>query len=226
MTTPVTTTDHALRTLPGDTQASGHVATCLDVAAYPPPQQPPPDPHVCGRQAMHDPLTRLPNRTTFRQALLAATSSGVAEPPIGLCHLDIDGFTAINHTLGHDIGDQLLQAIAARLTARLGADCLLARTGSDEFSILVAATAAGADLAHTADTIQQVIHRPFEVAGQRLHMTASVGVVAHSPSLGPAGDLMSAAEAALAQAKAGGRGRIRHFDPEQHARQVARHEIA
>ncbi|WP_147432628.1 putative bifunctional diguanylate cyclase/phosphodiesterase [Catellatospora citrea] len=207
--------------MPGDTPAHGHNTTSPDGDPYQ-PQRPPPVPHTRGDEAMHDPLTGLPNRIAFSHALFAVTSSDVAQLPVGLCHLDIDGFTAINHTLGHDVGDRLLQAIARRLSARLGADRLLARTGNDEFTILMTAD----DLAHIAVMVQQLIRRPFAMAGQQLHVTASVGVVAHSPSIGSAVDLMSAAEAALAQAKTSGRDHIRRFDPEQHARQVARHEIA
>jgi predicted signal transduction protein with EAL and GGDEF domain len=95
-------------------------------------------------QAQHDPLTGLPNRTLFFERLDAA----LAGPPgrqVGVCYLDLDGFKAVNDTLGHDVGDQLLQIVAQRLAADIGADDgagdgagrLAAREGGDEFAVLV-----------------------------------------------------------------------------------------
>ncbi|OLT09513.1 hypothetical protein BJF78_30645 [Pseudonocardia sp. CNS-139] len=89
-------------------------------------------------QALHDPLTGLPNRTLFFERLGAALAVPAAERHVGVCYLDLDGFKAVNDTLGHEIGDRLLAAVAGRLAAELtGAGHLVARTGGDEFVVLV-----------------------------------------------------------------------------------------
>ena len=86
-------------------------------------------------QARHDPLTGLPNRTVFFQQLDAALRT---RQPVGVCYLDLDGFKAINDTLGHDRGDELLQIVAQRLMTDLGRQGhLVARMGGDEFVVLV-----------------------------------------------------------------------------------------
>lgn len=217
---------------PRDTAGGGDVAAGAPVAGHPgdnlhtPPSLPMPHPHPPRRHTMHDPLTGLPNRALLRNALLAALSPAAAQRPVGLCHLDVDGFTAINHTLGHDVGDQLLQTIARRLSAMLGEGCLLARAGSDEFTVLVTSCSHVTDLTSIADTILRAIRLPMDIGGRRLQVTATVGVVACAPQLDSVHELMSAAESALSQAKSAGRDHCRRFDPDLHARQLARHEIA
>ena len=86
-------------------------------------------------QAQHDPLTGLPNRTLFFERLEAA----LAEPDreLGVCYLDLDGFKAVNDTLGHDVGDELLRAVARPAARPRSAGHLVARMGGDEFVVLV-----------------------------------------------------------------------------------------
>ncbi|GAA1368736.1 putative bifunctional diguanylate cyclase/phosphodiesterase [Catellatospora chokoriensis] len=228
MSVPEIDIDHG----PRDTAVRSDAGTGAHVAGHPgdnlrtPPTQPIPHPHPSRQHTMYDPLTGLPNRAMLRNALLAALSPAATQRPVGLCHVDVDGFAAINHILGHDVGDQLLQTIARRLSAVLGEGCLLARTGSDEFTVLVTSCSHVTDVTNIADTILQAIRLPMDIGGQRLQVTAGVGVVAHTPQLGSAHELMSAAESALSQAKSAGRDRYRRFDPDLHARQLARHEIA
>ncbi|GAA1376278.1 putative bifunctional diguanylate cyclase/phosphodiesterase [Catellatospora chokoriensis] len=207
---------------PGDLALGAYLAERRGDDLHPPPQHLP----LARRHTTYDPLTGLPNRIMLKQALFAALSPTAAQRPIGLCHVDVDGFAAINHILGHDIGDQLLQTIARRISQRLGDGCLLARTGSDEFTILVTASAHTADITDIAETILRAIRQPVRLAGRRLQVTAGIGVVACEPHHDSAAELMSAAESALAQAKAAGRDRYRRYDPDLHARQQARHEIA
>ncbi|MEV0458798.1 putative bifunctional diguanylate cyclase/phosphodiesterase [Catellatospora methionotrophica] len=207
---------------PGGTAIDDLAADVLVVAPpaadHPAPPRPPRH-AVAARQ--HDPLTGLPDRSTFRQALLAAGS-----PAAGLCRLDIDEFTAINHMLGHDVSDKVLQVVARRLSDTLGPAYLIARTGGDEFSVLVPTSAPVTDLARVADLIQQAIRRPVQIGTRRLHLTASVGTAAPVAGHDSACDLMNAAESALTQAKASGREGRGRFDPDLHARQLIRHEMA
>ncbi|MEV4410806.1 bifunctional diguanylate cyclase/phosphodiesterase [Catellatospora sp. NPDC049609] len=192
----------------------------------PPAQWHHPDAQAPRRHTLHDPLTGLPNRVLLRHALRAALSPGAEQGPVALLHVGVDGFADVNHALGYGVGDQLLREIARRLSARLGDGCLLARTGGDEFSILVTGSGRVADITNTAEAILDAIRQPFTTSGGRLHVTAGVGIATSAGPGGSAGCLMSAAESALAQAKAEGRDRVRLFDPDLHARRLARHEIA
>lgn len=153
-------------------------------------------------QALHDPLTRLPNRTYFFERLDAAcltadrstaplptpaptapgTGDGADGPRVGVCYLDLDGFAAINETLGHHIGDQLLIAVATRLRRGFSAHGtqLVARMGGDEFAVLVTDSRGSDQLTDLAARILEALERPFDVAGHRLVVTASVGVVERS----------------------------------------------
>src|SRR5690606_39801974 len=98
-------------------------------------------------QALHDPLTGLPNRTLFFERLEAALDAGRR---VGVCYLDLDDLKAVNDTLGHEVGDQVLQAVAHRLATEIGEDggggagrCLGARMAGDAFVVLAAGPEAG-----------------------------------------------------------------------------------
>ncbi|MFD5466702.1 putative bifunctional diguanylate cyclase/phosphodiesterase [Kitasatospora sp. NPDC127059] len=201
-------------------------------------------------QALHDPLTRLPNRTFFFERLDAACLPGtgdqrtapesvaaVAAPVaavaadgrrVGVCYLDLDGFAAINETLGHHVGDQLLIAVAARLRSSFsGPDAhLVARMGGDEFAVLVSDSTDSAQLTALADRILEVLERPFDVAGHRLVITASVGVVERSVHETTPTDLVKDADATLYWSKADGRARWTLYDPDRGAHQLTRQRLA
>ncbi|MFC8224576.1 putative bifunctional diguanylate cyclase/phosphodiesterase [Streptomyces sp. NPDC057287] len=206
---------------------------------------------------MHDPVTRLPNRTLFFERLAAALES---TPPrdgsplrdgsqprdgsslqdgssprqgrIGLCYLDIDGFKAVNDTLGHRTGDRLLAAVAGRLTDCAEADDhrtgghLVARLGGDEFAILVDDSAGTHQLTELARSILTALQQPFEVAGHRLSVSASIGVVERSSAGTSATALMQAADTTLYWAKADGRARWTLFDPERNAHRMTRQALS
>ncbi|GAA1412565.1 putative bifunctional diguanylate cyclase/phosphodiesterase [Catellatospora coxensis] len=178
------------------------------------------------QHTMYDQLTGLPNRIMLKHALCAATSATAAQRPVGLCHLDLDGFTAINQTHGYDAGDRLLQTIAQRLSAVLCEGCLVARTGSDQFTVLVSASAHVTDITRVAEAIQQAVRRPLELGGQQVSVTACIGMATPPPAGSAVGDLLSAAESALLLARAAGHDQRRLFDPDEHAHRLARHEIA
>ncbi|MFJ9902668.1 putative bifunctional diguanylate cyclase/phosphodiesterase [Streptomyces sp. NPDC101152] len=186
---------------------------------------------------MHDPVTRLPNRTLFFERLTAALEAGSYEESgtgrIGLCYLDLDGFKAINDTLGHRVGDRLLAAVAERLTrcadeagyARTSAP-LVARLGGDEFALLVEDSTGTEQLADLAESVLKAVQAPFDLAGQRLSVSASIGVVErHAAGTTPTA-LMQAADTTLYWAKADGKARWTLFDPERNAHRMTRQALA
>jgi diguanylate cyclase (GGDEF)-like protein/PAS domain S-box-containing protein len=172
--------------------------------------------------ALHDPLTGLPNRTLFFGRLDAALRADRAP---GVCYLDLDGFKAVNDTLGHDRGDTLLQTVARRLTAALGDDHLVARMGGDEFVVLVHADADGQRLRRVAHTALEAVRTPVRLGGTEIAVTASVGVV-QADGGRDTGELMKAADTTLYWAKADGGDRYAVFDKERHRRDVDRFELS
>ncbi len=179
---------------------------------------------------MHDPVTRLPNRSLFFERLaaaLAATAVAGGSGRIGLCYLDLDGFKAVNDTLGHGAGDRLLGAVARRLTecAAPGGH-LVARLGGDEFALLVEESRGTEQLIDLAASVQSALSRPFEVSGQRLAVSASIGVVERPAAGTHATELMQAADTTLYWAKADGKARWTLFDPERNAHRVTRQTLS
>ncbi|MBL1105237.1 GGDEF domain-containing protein [Streptomyces sp. 5-8] len=186
---------------------------------------------------MHDPVTRLPNRTLFFERLTAALEAESYEQGgtgrIGLCYLDVDGFKAVNDTLGHRFGDRLLTAVAERLTrvadqagyAR-AATPLVARLGGDEFALLVEDSTGTEQLADLAESALKALEEPFDLSGQRLSLTASIGVVERHAAGTTATGLMQAADTTLYWAKADGKGRWTLFDPERNAHRMTRQALS
>ena len=186
---------------------------------------------------MHDPVTRLPNRALFFERLTAALDAESYEESgtgrIGLCYLDLDGFKAVNDTLGHRVGDRLLAAVAERLTrcaeaagrTRTGTP-LVARLGGDEFALLVEDSTGTEQLADLAESLLDTIQAPFDLSGRRLSVSASIGVVErHAAGTTPTA-LMQAADTTLYWAKADGKSRWTLFDPERNASRVTRQALA
>ncbi|MFI1013232.1 putative bifunctional diguanylate cyclase/phosphodiesterase [Streptomyces sp. NPDC020965] len=186
---------------------------------------------------MHDAVTRLPNRTLFFERLTAALESSAYDDGstgrIGLCYLDLDGFKAINDTLGHRVGDRLLAAVAERLGEcagrgghSRGGGHLVARLGGDEFAILVEDSLGTEPVAELARSVLDALQRPFDLDGQRLSVSASIGVVERTVTGTTATGLMQAADTTLYWAKADGKARWTLFDPERNAHQVTRQALA
>ncbi|MGW1023991.1 putative bifunctional diguanylate cyclase/phosphodiesterase [Streptomyces sp. NPDC002577] len=185
---------------------------------------------------MHDPVTRLPNRTLFFERLAAALDTGPYEDGtgrIGLCYLDLDGFKAVNDTLGHRVGDRLLAAVAERLTRcadqaghTRAATPLVARLGGDEFALLVEDSTGTEQLAELAESVLQALQEPFDLSGQRLSVSASIGVVERRAADTSATGLMQAADTTLYWAKADGKARWTLFDPERNAHRMTRQALS
>ncbi|MDJ0339990.1 EAL domain-containing protein [Streptomyces sp. H10-C2] len=176
---------------------------------------------------MHDPVTRLPNRALFFERLSAALDiAGSRTGRIGLCYLDLDGFKAINDTLGHRIGDQLLAAVAQRLqTCAEPGGNLVARLGGDEFALLVRDSTGTGQATKLAESVLTALQRPFDVDGQRLAVSASIGVVEREAAGSSATGLMQAADTTLYWAKADGKARWTLFDPERNAHRMTRQAL-
>jgi diguanylate cyclase (GGDEF)-like protein/PAS domain S-box-containing protein len=178
-------------------------------------------------QALHDPLTGLPNRTLFTDRLAEIFAERAPDARVGLCYLDLDGFKRVNDTLGHDIGDQLLAAVARRLDERLsGPGRLLARMGGDEFVLLVEPSPGAEQVAELAQATLDAVSRPFWVDRHRLRVSVSIGVVDRRVDQTSPADLLKAADVTLYRAKSDGRGRWAMYDAERSAREVARYELA
>ncbi|GGO88941.1 GGDEF domain-containing protein [Wenjunlia tyrosinilytica] len=176
---------------------------------------------------MHDPLTRLPNRELFFERLSSALGEGASGSRIGLCYLDVDGFKAVNDTLGHRIGDRLLSAVAERLAMWAEpAGHLVARLGGDEFAVLIEGSRGTAHATAVADAILGALDLPFDIEGQRLAVSASVGVVERPVSGTTPTGLMQAADTTLYWAKTDGKARWTLFDPERNAHRMTRQALS
>jgi diguanylate cyclase (GGDEF)-like protein/PAS domain S-box-containing protein len=181
--------------------------------------------HRLQHQALHDSLTQLPNRTLFLERLAQIFAGSSAR--VGLCYLDLDGFKVINDSLGHDVGDQLLVAVAQRLGSctRTGSR-LAARMGGDEFALLIENCTGTTDAIAMADAALQALSTPVLIAGHELVVTASIGVVECAVADTTPAELMQAADITLYWAKGEGKGRWALYDAERNARQVARFTLA
>jgi diguanylate cyclase (GGDEF)-like protein/PAS domain S-box-containing protein len=165
------------------------------------------------RQALHDPLTRLPNRMLLmdraRQAISRLhRSDGV----VALLFIDLDKFKSVNDTLGHDVGDQLLVGMSERLAELMRDSDTVARLGGDEFVVLAEEIESAGEAMALADRVLDALERPFPVGRSDVAMLASVGVaVSASPETSPE-EMLREADLAMYRAKAAGGRRPRLFD--------------
>jgi diguanylate cyclase (GGDEF)-like protein len=164
---------------------------------------------------LHDPLTGLPNRTLFlerlRQALGRARGRGPSRVAVLL--LDLDGFRAVNHQLGHDAGDRLLVDVSRRIEERLRAADTLARLDGDTFAVLLQDVERDADAVRVARRIRENLGRPFVVAGWPRPATASMGIAVSDAARERVEDLLHDAETALRRVRARGGAEEHVFDP-------------
>jgi diguanylate cyclase (GGDEF)-like protein/PAS domain S-box-containing protein len=167
--------------------------------------------------ARHDALSGLPNRTLFLDLLRHSfyRTRRHEDYRFAVLFIDIDRFKMVNDAFGHEAGDQLLQQIARRLTSCLREGDTLARHGGDEFTMWLDDVQRGAaDAMRVADRVHVVMREPFEIAGQRVNSSASIGVAVGSSSYKQAEDVLRDADVAMYRAKALGKARTAVFQRE------------
>jgi len=163
--------------------------------------------------AQYDGLTELPNRTLFNDRLAQAlTMARRNDKKLALLYLDIDRFKHINESLGHSVGDGLLQSVSKRLLACLRASDSVSRQGGDEFVVLLAGIANPEAAATIAEKMLTSLKAPHRVEHNTLHVTASIGVVTYPDDGKDAATLLKNADFAMYQAKACGRDNYQFFN--------------
>ena len=164
--------------------------------------------------AQHDDLTQLSNRVVFQHKLIEALGdAALHKNGVALLYLDLDGLKLVNDTHGHQVGDQLLAAVAARLRDSVRASDTLARLGGDEFAIIQVLEGSPSAATKLARRLLNTISAPFELAGHSVVVGMSIGVALH-PGHGDTPDrLLRNADTALYRAKDSGRNTFRVFDP-------------
>ena len=173
--------------------------------------------------AHYDGLTGLPNRSLWisraDQALAIARRNQLQA---GVLFLDLDNFKKINDTLGHPVGDRLLSAAAQRLALCLREEDVLARLGGDEFVVLLPQLSHTQDAAVVARKLIASLIRPFDIDGQELSISTSIGIALHPADGNDVDQLLKHADTAMYDAKSAGRNDFRFFTPDMNARAYAR----
>jgi diguanylate cyclase (GGDEF)-like protein/PAS domain S-box-containing protein len=176
--------------------------------------------------AQHDFLTGLPNRMLLNDRVnQAIVSASRLDKKIGVLFLDLDGFKHINDSLGHPIGDKLLQSIAKRLVKCVRATDTVSRQGGDEFVVLLSEMAQSEDAAITARRLLQSVADAHSVDQHDLHVSASIGVSVYPDDGLDAETLIKNADTAMYQAKDDGRQNYQFFKPAMNVRAVARQSM-
>jgi diguanylate cyclase (GGDEF)-like protein/PAS domain S-box-containing protein len=176
--------------------------------------------------AQHDFLTGLPNRTLFNdrvsQAIILAPRHA---KKVAVLFLDLDGFKHINDSLGHAIGDKLLQSIASRLVHCVRGTDTVSRQGGDEFVVLLSEVEHPEDAAITARRMLQTVAEPHSIDPHDLHVTVSIGLSVFPDDGQDAETLIKNADTAMYQAKENGRQSYQFFKPAMNVRAVERQSI-
>jgi len=162
--------------------------------------------------AHYDPLTKLPNRpmvlARLEHALAAAERMGVQ---VAVLFIDLDNFKTVNDSLGHEAGDQLLLAVAERLSHRTRREDTLGRLGGDEFVLVMERLADAHDASVVAQELLQLLAEPFLIGETSLYVQASIGISLYPDDGSTVGELVRDADAAMYQAKRAGRNTYRFY---------------
>ena len=176
--------------------------------------------------AQHDILTELPNRAVLTDRLTQAIAlADRRRQSLAVLFLDLDYFKNINDTLGHEIGDRLLQSVAQRLRSCVRGSDTVSRLGGDEFVILLAEVVHAHDAAVCAEKILLALSAPHRIEQHSLEITGSIGIVTHPDDGADAGTLMKHADIAMYRAKGCGRNNYRFFEPEMNAHALERQSL-
>src|SRR5918994_6045480 len=170
-------------------------------------------------QALHDPLSGLPNRALFmdrlEHALARANRRG---SKVAVIFTDLDNFKVINDSLGHKMGDQLLVAVAERLKDCVRSDDTAARLGGDEFTILVEDVTGVGEAVQVAERIAEILQPPFALEDQEVFATVSIGIALNSTAQQQPADLLRHADLAMYRAKHRGKARYEGFESSMDAK--------
>jgi diguanylate cyclase (GGDEF)-like protein len=175
--------------------------------------------------ARHDLLTGLPNRAVLREELDRAFSLIARGGELALLCLDLDRFKPVNDTLGHAAGDALLQQVTARLLASVRDSDLVVRLGGDEFAIVQTGAPQPGSATALARRIINTLSLEFDLDGQPVHISTSVGVAVAPFDGADAMSLLRSADLAMYRAKNDGRGTLRYFEPKMDAEMRARSNL-
>jgi diguanylate cyclase (GGDEF)-like protein len=174
-------------------------------------------------QLLHDDLTKLPNRTLFRDRLERALVRSVRRhQSCAVLAIDVDRFQLIGESLGPSAADRLLQEVAARLDTSLRPEDSVARTGGDEFMVLLEAVTSVPDATAVADRVTAALAPPFVTNGQELFLTASIGIALGRGGRDRPEDVVQNADVAVHRAKEGGRARCEVFRQEMNPHPLER----
>ncbi len=162
--------------------------------------------------ANFDSLTNLPNRSLFQDRLIQGVAQAArSDKKLALLRVDLDRFKTLNETMGHGSGDQLLKCVAERLNSVVRKCDTVGRLSGDEYALMLTNLGTDKDAAHVSRKILSVFESPFEVAGQEVYVTASIGVALYPNDADNADDLIKHAGAAMHHVKDHGRNAYRFY---------------
>jgi diguanylate cyclase (GGDEF)-like protein/PAS domain S-box-containing protein len=178
------------------------------------------------RLAYRDSLTDLPNRFLFHDRLRHAIDQAERRAHgLAVLYLDLDRFKLVNDTLGHSVGDELLQSVAVRLRQVLRADDTIARLGGDEFAILLPEVDRPEDAGSVAGKVLTALRAPFTVAEHQLYATVSIGLSIYPTDGEDVVTLLKNADSALYRSKELGRNNVQLFAASMNARYMRRLDL-
>ena len=176
--------------------------------------------------AQHDSLTQLSNRMVLNDRLTQAIAMARRHgQKLAVLFMDVDRFKHINDSLGHAIGDRLLQSVSERLLACVRRSDTVSRQGGDEFVILLSEVARAQDAAICADKILLALSAPHDIDQHHLHITVSIGIATYPDDGTETETLMKNADFAMYDAKENGRNNYKFFKPEMNARAIERQAL-
>lgn len=182
--------------------------------------------HQMSHLAHHDFLTGLPNRMLFNDRLSQAISlSARQKKQLAVMFVDLDHFKKVNDSLGHSVGDRLLQSVANRLISCVRRTDTVSRLGGDEFVVLLSQVEHEEDAAFSARKILRVLATPHTIDSKSLHLSASIGVSTYPSDGVSAADLMKRADTAMYEAKQRGRNIYKFYKSDMHTRLTERRSL-
>jgi diguanylate cyclase (GGDEF)-like protein len=156
-------------------------------------------------EASHDALTELPNRRRFTESLEERSGRGRPGDLIAVLFLDLDGFKDVNDRFGHDAGNDLLVAVAAKLSRCVRGGDIVARMGGDEFTILLTRLESAAPAVEVAERICEMLGEPIGLGEHEVQISTSIGIAVAAADHADPGDLLRRADVAMYRAKSQGK---------------------